>query len=62
MKNQSGSNTVIHGIKIIKVSRDQKATIKIINPNKKKAKASDIVTLLSNSTFEVTVIQKNVSY
>jgi hypothetical protein len=39
MKKKNETNTVILGMKIIKVSRDQKATIKITNPYKERTSA-----------------------
>jgi hypothetical protein len=47
----------ILGIEILKVTRDQKATFKIINANILKASVVDIMVRMSNQSFDVWVMQ-----
>ena len=46
---------------IIRVTRDQKATIKITNLNND-SPISDIFAQISNSSFEILMMQQNISF
>jgi hypothetical protein len=59
MKKQNDVQSQILGLEIVKVTRDQRAHIKITNS---KSPITEIIALLSNSSFEITVEQKNASY
>jgi hypothetical protein len=52
----------ILGIDIVKATRDQKVTFKIINSNILKASVVDIIVHITNQSFEVWVQQSNTSY
>lgn len=52
----------ILGIDIVKHTRDQKVTFKIINANILKASVVDIIVHITNQSFEVWVQQSNASY